>query len=130
MPRPAGAARRRARRTARSPVETRLDLVFRALGDTTRRRILARLTRGPETVTELAAPFAMSLPAISRHLKVLENARLIVRHVDGRVHHCILRAEPLGAVEAWLDQYREFWDGTLDALASYAEQHAGAPLKR
>src|SRR5581483_11826938 len=108
-------------RPRRSSVETRLDFVFRALGDTTRRRILARLSRGPATVSELAAPFDMSLPAFSRHLKVLERARLIARRIDGRVHHCSLHAEPLGAVDAWLDQYREFWEGTLDALAAYAE---------
>lgn len=123
-------ARRRALRAARSPVEARLDLVFRALGDTTRRRILARLARGPETVTELAAPFAISLPAISRHLKVLANARLIVRHVDGRIHRCALHAEPLGSVDAWLDQYREFWEGTLEALAAYAEHRQNRPVRR
>lgn len=111
-------------RSGRSPVETRLDFVFRALGDTTRRRILARLSRGPATVSELAEPFAMSLPAISRHLKVLERARLIARQVDGRVHRCSLHAEPLGAVDAWLDQYREFWQGTLDSLATYAERRS------
>src|SRR5438045_596189 len=101
-------SRPRARpRAGRSPVETRLDFVFRALGDTTRRRILARLSRGPATVSELAEPFDMSLPAISRHLKVLEKARLIARQVDGRLHRCHLHAEPLGAVDAWLDQYRQ-----------------------
>jgi DNA-binding transcriptional ArsR family regulator len=114
---------RRATRNApfRSSAEARLDFVFRALGDTTRRRILARLSRGPATVTELAEPFAISLPAISRHLKVLEQARLIVRQIDGRIHRCMLHADTLGAVDTWLDQYREFWTGTLDALARYAE---------
>jgi DNA-binding transcriptional ArsR family regulator len=118
------------RRFTPSPVEARLDVVFRALGDTTRRRILARLARGPATVTELALPFAISLPAVSRHLKVLESARLIARHVDGRVHRCALHADPLGAVEAWLEPYREFWTGTLDALAEYAEQRQARPARR
>jgi DNA-binding transcriptional ArsR family regulator len=117
-------------RPRRSSVEARLDFVFRALGDTTRRRILARLSRGPATVSELAEPFDMSLPAISRHLKVLESARLIARRIDGRVHRCSLHAEPLGAVDAWLDQYREFWEGTLEALATYAEARERLPRGR
>src|SRR5436190_1836603 len=104
---PAKARRGSRRHSSRSPVEARLDSVFRALGDTTRRRILARLARGPATVTELAEPFAISLPAISRHLKVLEHARLIVRHVDGRIHRCVLHADPLSVIETWLEQYRE-----------------------
>jgi DNA-binding transcriptional ArsR family regulator len=124
-------ADRSARRPSRrSPVEARLDFVFRALGDTTRRRILARLARGPATVTELAEPFAISLPAVSRHLKVLESARLIARHVDGRIHRCVLHADPLAAVEAWLEPYREFWGGALDALAAYAEQREQRPRRR
>jgi DNA-binding transcriptional ArsR family regulator len=118
------------RRASRSPTEARLDFVFRALGDTTRRRILARLARGPATVTELAEPFAISLPAISRHLKVLENARLIARHIDGRIHRCVLHADPLGAIDTWLDQYRQFWEGTLDALAVYAERHDDSSSRR
>jgi DNA-binding transcriptional ArsR family regulator len=117
-------------RSRRSPVEARLDFVFRALGDTTRRRILARLARGPATVSELAEPFAMSLPAVSRHLKVLESARLIARHIDGRIHRCVLHADPLAAVEAWLEPYREFWEGTLDALADYAERREARPPRR
>jgi DNA-binding transcriptional ArsR family regulator len=123
---------RRAGRKAlsHSPVEARLDLVFRALGDTTRRRILARLAHGPATVTGLAEPFAISLPAISRHLKVLEQARLIARHVDGRIHRCTLHADTLGVIDTWLDQYRQFWEGTLAALARYAEPRVERPPRR
>jgi DNA-binding transcriptional ArsR family regulator len=107
--------------------EQRLDLIFRALGDQTRRALLARLTEAPAMVTELAQPFAMSLPAVSRHIRVLENAGLVRRAIDGRVHHCSLSAEPLKNVEAWLRQYRRFWEGTLDSLARYV---AGDPQKK
>jgi DNA-binding transcriptional ArsR family regulator len=102
--------------------EDRLDRVFHALSDRTRRALLARLSRGPANVTELAAPFAMSLPAVSKHLKVLEGAGLLERDVNGRVHRCSLTAEPLEDVERWLLHYRAFWDETLDALATYVER--------
>jgi DNA-binding transcriptional ArsR family regulator len=108
-------------RRARPAFERRLDLVFRALGDQTRRRLLARLAQKPAMVTELAAPFAMSLPAVSRHIKVLERARLVRRAVDGRVHHCSLDVEPLREVEQWLDRYRVFWEDNLESLARYVE---------
>ena len=101
--------------------EQQLDLIFRALADQTRRSLLARLMEKPAMVTELAAPFAMSLPAVSRHIRVLEGAGLVRRAIDGRVHRCSLSAEPLQSVEAWLRHYRHFWEGTLDALARYAE---------
>src|SRR6266852_5734156 len=91
--------------------EDRLDLIFRALGDRTRRALLARLAQAPAMVTELAEPFDMSLPAVSRHIKVLERARLVRRTVDGRVHHCALDIEPLQDVEEWIGQYRRFWSG-------------------
>lgn len=93
----------------RSPRDGQLDRVFRALGDRTRRALLARLARKPAMITELAEPFAMSLPAVSRHIRVLEGAGLVRRAVDGRVHRCSLRAEPLKAVEEWLGHYRKFW---------------------
>jgi DNA-binding transcriptional ArsR family regulator len=96
-----------------------LDLIFRALADQTRRALLARLMGKPAMVTELALPFAMSLPAVSRHIRVLECAGLVRRAIDGRVHLCSLSAEPLKNVEAWLLQYRPFWEGTLDSLARY-----------
>jgi DNA-binding transcriptional ArsR family regulator len=99
--------------------EQQLDLLFRALGDQTRRTLLASLMDKPAMVTELAEPFAMSLPAVSRHIRVLEGAGLVHRAIDGRVHLCSLRAEPLKNVEAWLGQYRRFWEGTLDSLARY-----------
>jgi DNA-binding transcriptional ArsR family regulator len=72
-------------------------------------------------VTELAQPFALSLPAVSRHIKVLERARLIRRTVDGRVHHCALDAAVLRDVDAWLQHYRQFWDANLESLARYVE---------
>ena len=101
--------------------DDRLDLVFRAIADRTRRALLARLVQGPARVTDLAAPFDMSLVAISKHLKVLERARLIERDIDGRVHRCSFQAEPLREVERWLDHYRVFWTDTLDALARHVE---------
>jgi DNA-binding transcriptional ArsR family regulator len=83
---------------------------------------MARLADGPCMVTELAEPFDMSLPAVSRHLRVLEDARLVARAVDGRIHRCSLDAEPLREAEGWLAHYRDFWAGNLDALARYAER--------
>jgi DNA-binding transcriptional ArsR family regulator len=114
------------RAKARNRTDDRLDLVFRALGDRTRRALLARLAEKPAMVTELAEPFAMSLPAVSRHIRVLERARLVVRRVDGRVHHCALDPAPLKTAEAWLSQYRQFWEGQLAALARYVENDAQA----
>ena len=108
--------------------EQQLDLLFRALGDQTRRSLLARLIAKPAMVTELAEPFAMSLPAVSRHIRVLETAGLVRRAIDGRVHLCSLTAEPLKNVEVWLGQYRRFWEGTLDSLAQYLEDDSGKKL--
>ncbi len=105
----------------------RLDAVFGALTDRTRRAMLARLARGPATVTELAQPFAISLPAVSRHLKVLEQAELIERRVDGRVHHCSLDVAAMREAEGWLQHYLGFWEGTLDSLARHVE---GADSRR
>lgn len=104
-----------------SAADERLDLVFRALGDRTRRRLLARLADGPARVTELAQPFDISLPAIGKHLRVLERAGLVRRRIDGRVHHCSLSPVPLRDAEQWLSKYRRFWDETLDALARHFE---------
>jgi DNA-binding transcriptional ArsR family regulator len=100
----------------------RLDAVFHALSDRTRRALLARLARAPARVTELARPFAMSLPAISRHIRVLEAAGLIRRTVDGRVHECSLDALPLKSIDGWLQFYRGFWQENLAALARYVER--------
>jgi len=106
------------RRTASAD---RLDLLFQALSDRTRRALLDRLSHGPRMVTELAQPFDMSLPAVSRHIRVLERAGLVSRTVDGRVHHCALDPGPLATADRWLRRYRRFWTEQLDALARYVE---------
>jgi DNA-binding transcriptional ArsR family regulator len=114
-------------KTADLRTQNQLDDVFHALSDRTRRSLLARLARGPAMVTELAAPFAMSLPAVSKHVRVLEAARLVVREVDGRVHRVSLAPGPLREVERWVEHYRSFWEETLDALGRYVE---GEPARR
>jgi DNA-binding transcriptional ArsR family regulator len=96
--------------------EARLDGLFRALADPTRRAMLARLRSGPATVGELAAPFAMSLAAASKHVKVLERAGLVRRTVYGRTHRCALEPAPLAAGDEWLRYYERFWSRRLDAL--------------
>lgn len=96
-----------------------LDLVFSALSDPTRRAILERLARSEASVTELAAPFEMSLPAISKHLRILENAGLIAREKEGRVHHMRLSAAAMKDAAEWLAHYRRFWDDQFDNLADY-----------
>ncbi len=101
--------------------EDRLDRVFHALSDRTRRALLQRLARGPASVSELAEPFAMSRPAVSKHLQVLEEACLIARTIDGRMHRCSIMAEPLRDPVQWLEPYHAFWDETLGALAAYVE---------
>jgi DNA-binding transcriptional ArsR family regulator len=98
-----------------------LDKTFAALSDPTRRAILARLARGDASVTELAAPFAMSLPAISKHLRVLERAGLVERTKDGRVHRLRLVAQPLHEAAVWIAHYQQFWDRQLAALADYLD---------
>lgn len=97
----------------------RLSAIFAALADPTRRAILARLALGALTVTELAQPFQMTLPGISKHLKVLERAGLISRGRDAQWRPCQLQAEPLKEVAAWVDEYRRFWDASLDRLNDY-----------
>jgi DNA-binding transcriptional ArsR family regulator len=97
----------------------RLDRTFSALADPTRRAILARLASGDASVTELAEPFAMSLPAISKHLKVLERAGLIVRGREAQWRPCRLEARPLKGASEWLEQYRVFWEQSLDRLEGY-----------
>ena len=94
----------------------RLDLTFAALADPTRRAILARLTHGQASVTELSAPFAMSQPAISKHLKVLERAGLVTRGRDAQRRPCRLEAEALRAATEWLDGYRRFWAESFERL--------------
>jgi len=104
----------------------RLDRVFSALSDPTRRAILARLSRGEAYVGELAAPFAMSPPAITKHLKVLERAGLIARDIEGRTHRCRLTAKPMEDAAAWIGRHQKLWNQQLDALEAY---FAHGPLK-
>jgi DNA-binding transcriptional ArsR family regulator len=102
--------------------ERHLDATFAALSDATRRGILARLAQGETSVSELAAPYRMSLPAVSKHLRVLEDARLIVRRKNGRVRRCRLAAQPMRTASEWIAQYRRFWGNQLDALSAYLEK--------
>lgn len=101
-----------------------LDATFGALSDPTRRAILDRLSKGEAQVTELAAPFGMSLPAVSKHLRVLENARLISRHVDGRVHRLSLNPGPLKSAQGWIEHYEKFWKEQLSSLETYLNNTA------
>jgi DNA-binding transcriptional ArsR family regulator len=96
-----------------------LSATFAALADPTRRAILARLAGGEVTVTELAEPFDMSLPAVTKHLKVLEKAGLISRGRQAQWRPCKLEAQPLRDATDWIAQYRQFWEGTLDRLEIY-----------
>ena len=96
-----------------------LDRTFGALADPTRRRILAQLAKGEECVTDLARPHAMSLAAVSKHLIVLEKAGLVKRRRDGRVHSLRLEARPMKEAQAWINRYREFWEGNLDRFEEY-----------
>jgi DNA-binding transcriptional ArsR family regulator len=100
----------------------RLSTTFAALSDPTRRAILARLVAGQTTVTDLAAPFEMSLPAISKHLKVLEHAGLIARSRDAQWRPCRLEAGPLKDAAAFLERYRRFWEQSLDRLEEYLRE--------
>jgi DNA-binding transcriptional ArsR family regulator len=105
-----------------TPRSSTLDRTFAALADPTRRAILARLAHGEAAVGELAKPFAISLPAVSRHLRVLERARLIERRVDAQWRVCRLRPPPLRAAADWFDDYRRFWEDSLDRLAQVVEK--------
>jgi DNA-binding transcriptional ArsR family regulator len=102
--------------------DARLDSTFAALADSTRRAILARLARGDASVGELAQPFRVSRPAISKHLRVLERAGLVRRSRQGRVSHCKLDASAMRQAANWVERYRVFWDGQLDALTAYVER--------
>lgn len=103
-------------------VTNSLDLTFGALADPTRRAILGRLAEGDTTVGDLATPFSVSRPAISKHLRVLERAGLVRRTRDGRVSRCGLDAAPMRDAAAWVERYRRFWESQLDSLARYLEQ--------
>jgi DNA-binding transcriptional ArsR family regulator len=100
----------------------RLSTTFAALSDPTRRAILARLIQGEVTVNELAEPFDMTLPAISRHLKVLERAGLISRGREAQWRPCRLQAAPMRDAAGWLEQYRQFWEQSLDRLEGYLQE--------
>ena len=103
-------------------ISTQLDRTFSALSDATRRRILEQLSRGDRSVSELAEPFDMSLPAVSKHLRVLERAGLLQRHIDGRVHRMRMDPKPLQEAVDWVQQHRIFWEQSLDALADHVEK--------
>ena len=107
-----------------------LDTAFAALSDPTRRAILARLALGETSVTELAKPFAMSLPAVSKHLKVLERAGLIARGREAQWRPCRLEARPLKGASDWLEQYRIFWEQSLDRLEDYLKELQGKEKRR
>ena len=106
-----------------------LSEVFGALADPTRRAILARLALGETSVGELAEPFEMSLPAVSKHLGVLETAGLVQREKQGRVRRCQLDGRPLEAAATWIEPYRHFWETRLDSLTRYLEETQTQQIK-
>ena len=99
-----------------------LNRTFAALADPTRRRILEHLAHGDHCVTDLARPYSMSLPAVSKHLRVLENAGLIRRRRKGRVHRLKLEAKPMKEAQQWIEEYRKFWEESFDRLDEYLKQ--------
>ena len=101
---------------------TGLDATFAALADPTRRAILARLTLGEASVTEIAGPFAMSQPAISKHLKVLERAGLVSRSREAQRRPCRIQAAPLAEASSWLGTYRQFWEASFNRLDDYLQE--------
>jgi len=113
------------RRAPSSPLL--LDLIFAALADATRRSIIEQLRKGEATVSEVAAPHDMSLPAVSKHLRVLEDAGLLRRRVEGRTHLLTVNAKPLAQATDWLERQRKFWEGSFDRLAKLLEEPAVAP---
>ncbi|MGH8093534.1 MAG: ArsR/SmtB family transcription factor [Chthoniobacterales bacterium] len=107
-----------------------LNRTFAALADPTRRRILQHLAGGDRCVTDLARPHSMSLPAVSKHLRVLETAGLIRRRRFGRVHQLKLEAKPMEQAAQWIEEYRRFWEGSLDRLANYLEKTTRQPQRK
>ena len=107
-----------------------LDAVFAALADPTRRAILSRLAAGEASVNEIAAPFRMSQPAVSKHLKVLERAGLIERDIDRQRRPARLKAEPMAAAVRWLEEFRQFWSSSFDQLDGLLEELKKAKRKR
>jgi len=98
-----------------------LNNTFAALSDPTRRAILARLSEGEAQMTEIAEPFGISLPAVSKHLKVLEKASLIRREIEGRIHRFSINPGPMISAKSWIETYEQFWGQQLDALADFLE---------
>jgi len=115
------------RRTSSAAREAELDAVFTALADPTRRALVVRLARGPATIGELAEPFAMTLPGVSKHLRVLERAGLLRRERDGWYHRCKLETRPLDDALEFITHQRAFWESTLEQLARHVER---APARR
>lgn len=115
LPMPAGSAPR-----APQPL---LDSVFLAVSDPTRRAVLSRLAEREESVSELARPFAMSLPAFGKHLRILQRAGLIEREKRGRTHFCRLNAAPMREAAEWMAHYRRFWEANLDSLGRFLEEN-------
>ena len=107
-----------------------LDTTFAALSDPTRRAILAQLAHGEASVTELAEPFNISLPAISKHLRVLEQAGLLIREKDGRMRRCRLVVKPLKEASQWISHYQEFWEEQFEALTEYLTDTASEAEER
>jgi DNA-binding transcriptional ArsR family regulator len=107
--------------------DTALDRVFSALADPTRRAILAQLSSGDVSVSELAAPFEMTLPAVSKHLKVLERAGLVARSRSAQWRPCRINGQPLRTAAGWLEDYRRFWDERLDRLDDFLKDYQKGP---
>ena len=99
-----------------------LSAAFQAMADPTRRAILARLASGEATAGELAGPFEMSLPAVSKHLKVLEGAGLLIRKREGRIHRCRLDPTPMKQAVDWIEAHRRFWEARFDSLTQYLDE--------
>ena len=112
------------------PAEDHLSVIFGALADPTRRAILARLASGEASVTELAEPFAMSLPAISKHLKVLERARLIAKSREAQSRPCRLEPDAFKEAAGWIEKYKRFWEESLDRLDDYLREVQARESKR
>lgn len=105
----------------------RLDATFAALADPTRRAILARLAKGEAALTDLAGPFEMTIPAVAKHLRVLERAGLIARGRRAQRRPCRLQPRPLKEATGWMERYRRFWEGSLDRLDEYLEEMKKKP---
>ena len=109
---------------------TPVDAVFSALGDPTRRRIVERLARGRQTISEVSTGFTMSQPAVSKHVKILEQSGLVEREIMGRVHHLRLSPKAMEAASSWIEAQRRYWNAALDRLDAYLEETAGKEKKR